>query len=193
MECLSLFIIFHNFKNKINLQLPTLKIQSQPLHVHSLSLIHSSSSCACCLVNCSRHSAAQSSSSFLTRGSWMADLTPELTHFWGLLSKEKFTWGGLLLVNWICILQILPPKSKHFVWLIPIGRSRSLQLHCFAIQSILNSTFLLQNRDIKPCWWCKVISNNEQYCENHMKLFAASPSHCTRSGTAKLERSTSLL
>ena len=162
MECLSLFIIFHNFKNKINVPLPTMKIQSQPLRVHVHFLIHFSSSSACCLVNCSRHSAAQSSSSFLTLGSWMADLTPELTHSGVLLSKDKFTWGGLLLVNRICILQILPPKSKHFVWLIPIGRSRSLQLHCFAIHCILNSTFLLQNRDIKPCcWWCKVISNNE--------------------------------
>ena len=72
----------------------------------------------------------------------------------GCFKMNKFTWVVPLLVIRICILQILPPKNKHFAWLIPIGCSLSLQLHYFAIQRISNSTFLL-------LWkiWIEFISN----------------------------------
>ena len=72
----------------------------------------------------------------------------------GCFKMNKFTWVVPLLVIRICILQILPPKNKHFAWLIPIGCSLSLQLHYFAIQRISDSTFLL-------LWkiWIEFISN----------------------------------
>ena len=128
-KLVTLYFIFHNLKKSIKVQAKT--ITSQPPRFNSI--IHFSSSSAYCLVNCSEHSVAQSFFWFLTLVHWKAVLTPEFTiladkicHY-TYVYKDQITCASFL-INTICILQILPPKNKHFIWFMAIGWRRSLNI-----------------------------------------------------------------